>query len=592
MASSKKAPSKPSQRVTDRGIGEESRQAMNWLVWGGSLVTLFFWTTLSDPFNAPKSWVLGIAGLWLFGWLLFQVKAQIKDRVLFWSTVLSGVYALAFLAAWLATDNKYIGFFGDYQRRTGFLAYFSLIVFLVAASYLFRIKRIILLEFAGVLVGFITGAYGLLQHFNHDFVKWNNPYNSVLSTLGNPDFAAAVMAIFLVVSFGVAIQMKQPLWLRGLAGVNVVLLLVVIVFSQVRQGLLAGALGVAIIVIVWVWQRHKIAAWALTALGLVGGLLGLAGMLNMGPLTKYFYKVSVTYRGDYWRAGWNMFVHHPLFGVGLDRFGAYFRQYRDATQVARRGPNVISNAAHDVPVQLASTGGIFVVLALLALTFFILWRGVVALRKTSGADQIVVAVIFGAWATYEAQSLISIDNLAIAIWGYILGGAVIGISVLPGTEVKVAKATNTHIVQPLVSSVLALMMLIVGILFFESESAMHTLAGIAIPKQQNQLATYEQYALKPLGYGFKEPNFEVTIAGDLAGAGFAPNAITQLQGVIKSDPHNYDAQDMLSRIFEFQKNYGAAVPIRQTMVKEDPFNKTLSTQLSTDISSATPSVKK
>ena len=400
------------------------------------------------------------------------------------------------------------------------------------------------------------------------------------------------MAIFLVVSFGVAIQMKQPLWLRGLAGVNVVLLLVVIVFSQVRQGLLAGALGVAIIVIVWVWQRHKIAAWALTALGLVGGLLGLAGMLNMGPLTKYFYKVSVTYRGDYWRAGWNMFVHHPLFGVGLDRFGAYFRQYRDATQVARRGPNVISNAAHDVPVQLASTGGIFVVLALLALTFFILWRGVVALRKTSGADQIVVAVIFGAWATYEAQSLISIDNLAIAIWGYILGGAVIGISVLPGTEVKVAKATNTHIVQPLVSSVLALMMLIVGILFFESESAMHTLAGIAIPKQQNQLATYEQYALKPLGYGFKEPNFEVTIAGDLAGAGFAPNAITQLQGVIKSDPHNYAAQDMLSRIFEFQKNYGAAVPIRQTMVKEDPFNKTLSTQLSTDISSATPSVKK
>ena len=571
---------------------DENRQAMNWLVWGGSLVTLLFWTTLNDPFNAPKSWILGVGGFWLLGWVGYHVKGAIKNQVLLIGSALAAVYAFFFIVAWLFTDNKYIGFFGDYQRRTGLLSYLCLIIFLVATSYLIRIGSVARLERAAVIVGFITGFYGLLQHYNADFVKWNNPYNSVLSTLGNPDFAAAVMAIFLVVSFGVAIQMKQPLWLRGLAGVNVVLLLVVIVFSQVRQGLLAGALGVAIIVIVWVWQRHKIAAWALTALGLVGGLLGLAGMLNMGPLTKYFYKVSVTYRGDYWRAGWNMFVHHPLFGVGLDRFGAYFRQYRDATQVARRGPNVISNAAHDVPVQLASTGGIFVVLALLALTFFILWRGVVALRKTSGADQIVVAVIFGAWATYEAQSLISIDNLAIAIWGYILGGAVIGISVLPGTEVKVAKATNTHIVQPLVSSVLALMMLIVGILFFESESAMHTLAGIAIPKQQNQLATYEQYALKPLGYGFKEPNFEVTIAGDLAGAGFAPNAITQLQGVIKSDPHNYDAQDMLSRIFEFQKNYGAAVPIRQTMVKEDPFNKTLSTQLSTDISSATPSVKK
>jgi O-antigen ligase len=582
MASSKKAPSKPSQRVTDRGIGEESRQAMNWLVWGGSLVTLFFWTTLSDPFNAPKSWVLGIAGLWLFGWLLFQVKAQIKDRVLFWSTVLAGVYALAFLAAWLATDNKYIGFFGDYQRRTGFLAYFSLIVFLVAASYLFRIKRIVLLEFAGVLVGFITGAYGLLQHFNHDFVKWNNPYNSVLSTLGNPDFAAAVMAIFLVLSFGVAIQVAQPKWFRALGAINVVLLLTVIVFSQVRQGLLAGALGIGIVVIVWVWQRNKLAAWALTGASVVTGVVGIAGMLNMGPLTKYFYKISVTYRGDYWRAGWRMFIHHPLFGVGLDRYGAYFRQYRDNTQSVRRGPNLISNAAHDVPVQLASTGGIFVVVAFLALTGFIIWRGIVALRKNTGAEQIVVAVIFGAWATYEAQSLISIDNLAIAIWGYILGGAVIGISVMDSGLKKIDRET---IMQPVVSSALALVMIVVGILFFEAESNMHMLSGIAVPKVQSQITTYEQYALKPLGYVFKEPSFEVTIAGDFAQAGNFPAATTQLQAIIKNDSRNYTAQDLLARIYEYQKNYAAAIPIRKAMVIEDPFDPPLAKQLATDLTS-------
>jgi predicted Zn-dependent protease len=118
------------------------------------------------------------------------------------------------------------------------------------------------------------------------------------------------------------------------------------------------------------------------------------------------------------------------------------------------------------------------------------------------------------------------------------------------------------------------------------------LAGIQVPKQQNQLATYEQYALKPLGYGFKEPNFEVTIAGDLAGAGYTGSSIAQLQAVIKNDPHNYDAQDMLSRIYEFQKNYSSAVPVRQVMVKEDPYNKTLAAQLATDISSSTPVVKK
>jgi O-antigen ligase len=558
----------------------EDRQAINWVIWGGSLVTLFFWTTLNDPFNAPKSWVLGVAGFWLLGWVIFQVRGAIKDRTLLWASALAGVYALAFFVAWLATDNKYIGMFGDYQRRTGFLSYFCMIVFLVAAAYLFRIKRVLALEFAGVLVGTITGLYGFAQHFNADFVKWNNPYNSVLSTLGNPDFAAAAMAIFLVLSFGVAIQVVQPLWFRLLGGFNVVLLLAVIVFSQVRQGLLAGALGIAIVALTWIWQRNKIAAWTLTGLSLLGGAGALAGMLNFGPLTKYFYKVSVTYRGDYWRAGWRMFIHNPWFGVGLDRYGAYFRQYRDNTQSVRRGPNLISNAAHDVPIQLGSTGGIFVLLAFLALTGFILWRGIVALRKNRGAEQIVVAIVFGAWATYEAQSLISIDNLAIAIWGYILGGSVIGLSVADGEFIK---ASREKIMQPVVSSVLALIMLVVGILFFKAESDMHMLTGVQVPRAQADVSTYESYALKPLGYVFKEPTFEVTIAGDFAQAGNLSQSITQLQVVIKNDAHDYAAQDLLARIYEYQKNFGAAVPIRQAMVKEDPYDPPLAKQLATDL---------
>jgi O-antigen ligase len=581
------APKKTATTKTSKSGKQETarvelsdRQASLWLIWGGSLVTLFFWTTLNDPFNAPKSWVLGVAGFWLLGWVLFQVKAQIKDRTMLWTTILAGAYLLAFFMAWLFTDNKYIGMFGDYQRRTGFLSYFCLITFLVAAAYLFRLKRILALELAGLIVGFITGIYGFLQHFNHDFVKWNNPYNSVLSTLGNPDFAAAAIAIFLVLSFGVAVQVAQPQWLRALAALNVILLLTVIVFSQVRQGLLAGAIGIAVIVIVWIWQRNMIAAWVLTALSVLGGLAGVAGMLNIGPLTKYFYKISVTYRGDYWRAGWRMFINHPFFGVGLDRYGAYFRQYRDNTQSVRRGPNLISNAAHNVPVQLASTGGIFVLLTFLALTIFIAWRGIVALRKNRGTEQMVVAIIFGAWVTYEAQSLISIDNLAIAIWGYILGGAVIGLSVVDGGIKKVARES---ILQPVVSSALALVMMVVGILFFEAESNMHMLGGIQAPKSQTDIATYEQYALKPLGYLFKEPSFEVTIAGDFAQAGNLATSISQLQAVIKNDSHSYAAQDLLSRIYEYQKNFAAATPIRQAMVKEDPFNPPLAKQLATDL---------
>jgi len=557
---------------------------MKWLIWGGALVTLIFWPSLNDPFNSPKSWVLSICAFWLLGWLLFQTRFYFKDRTLKWATISAGAFLLSLGAAWIATDNKYIGMFGEYGRRTGFLSYLSFIIFFLAAAYLIRLHRIAILEKTVLFVGLITGLYGFLQHYKIDFVKWNNGYNSVLSTLGNPDFAGAVMAIFLVLNFGIAIEAKHRLWFRAVASFNTVLLLIVIIFSQVRQGLLAAALGIAIIALVWVHQRNKIYAYIAGGLSVIAGIFVLAGMLNFGPLTKYFYKISVTYRGDYWRAGWRMFVHHPLFGVGLDRYGAYFRQYRDATQSLRRGPFIIANAAHDVPIQLAATGGIFVFLTFLVMTGFILWRGIVAFGKTRDSQQILVAVIFGSWIAYEAQSLISIDNLGIAIWGYILGGAVVGISILPSSsEIKPQK---TSLSQPMISGLFALILLILSVLFFKAETAMHTLNALQLPTAQADINIYEQYALNPLSYGFKEPTFALTSAQDFVRAGNPTKAISMLKGLIADDPHFLEAQNALVGIYESQKNWSAAISLDQSMAKLDPYNQLILLLLGHDEKSA------
>jgi hypothetical protein len=65
-----------------------------------------------------------------------------------------------------------------------------------------------------LVVGFISGTYGVLQHLGKDPIKWNNPYNAVIGTLGNPDFAAAVMAILAVITFGVLIKAKSDIKFR------------------------------------------------------------------------------------------------------------------------------------------------------------------------------------------------------------------------------------------------------------------------------------------------------------------------------------------------------------------------------------------
>ena len=577
-----------------KGVRSSSTQAMNWLLVGGSLVTLFIWANLNDPFNAPKSWVMFIAGAYLAGWCGFQIKGSLKDKVLRIAFYLSASYLGVLFLAFLFTGEKFIGFFGENARRTGFLTYFCLTIFFFSAALLFRLSNLRKFDYVTLVVGPIVGLYGFSQHFKIDAIKWNNPYNSVLSTLGNPDFASAVMGIFLVLTVGVILSKTLALWVRSWAGFSALILVVTIIFSQARQGLLAAMVGIGLVALVYIFQKNKVAGLTATGLGVLGLLVGVLGMLNKGPFAKYLYKISVTYRGDYWRAGVNMFKHHPLFGVGLDRFGAYFRQYRDATQVARRGPDLISNAAHDVPIQLAATGGIFVLLVFLAIFVFVAWRGYVVIRRTSGVQQLVVASFVGAWVTYEAQSFISIDNVGIAIWGWILGGLIVGISVVEvdaptsnsqtnsKKQQKVRVRANESIAQPLVSGIAATLAIAIVIPLFLADSAARQARSYTKPTPA-QVSAYVAAVKKPLAYGFQDPSNKRLVGSLLVEAGEVTGGVALITNLTKTDSQNFEAFDILASIYEQTNKPAEAIPFRKRTIELDPFNKNILAKLDQDL---------
>ena len=574
-----------------------STQTINWLMVGGSLVTLFLWANLSDPFNAPKSWVLFIFASYLAGWLGFQIKNAMKNKILKVATLLSGSFIFFMFLAFLATGDKYTAFFGEIARRTGFLTYLSLTIFFLSALYLFRRSNISRFDLVTLIVGPIVGFYGFCQHFKIDAIKWNNPYNSVLSTLGNPDFASAVMGIFVVLLFGVVLNASKVIWIRIYAFVSTLLLLVTIIFSQARQGLLAALIGIGCIVVVFLWQKNKEFGYAAAGLGALGLIVGVIGMLGSGPLAKYLYKASVTFRGDYWRAGINMFKHHVLFGVGLDRYGSYFRQYRDATQSLRRGPDTISNAAHNVPIQLAATGGIFVLLSFLALVVFIAWRGIIAIRLATGAQQLVISSYVAAWVTYEAQSFISIDNVGIAIWGWILGGIIIGLSIEESADpvishpvkVKAKKnrrgdttKVNESIAQPLVSGIAVTVAIAIAIPLFLADAQVKMAQSYSKPNSSNA-STYIAAVKKPLTYGFIDPYSKLIVAYLLAQAGDLTGGVTMAKELVASDSRNYDALNLLATIYEQTKKVPSAIPLRRKMIALDPFNQKILLQLGKDL---------
>jgi hypothetical protein len=172
-------------------------------------------------------------------------------------------------------------------------------------------------------------------------------------------------------------------------------------------------------------QRSRSLSISYGALSILGFFLALFGTLNKGPLASLLYKDSVTYRGDYWQAGWKMTVDNPIFGVGMDSYGDWYRRSRSIEATLRRGPEVTSNAAHNVFLDISAYGGFPLLIIYTALMVLVVISTVKVLRRQTGFNPVFAGLV-GGWVAFQAQSIISINQIGLAIWGWVLSGLIIG----------------------------------------------------------------------------------------------------------------------------------------------------------------------
>ena len=100
------------------------------LIFGLSLVTIYFKQNSADPFNTPKlSLILILCGL-LIGPLIYSYyKLNVKKNSLEFITILfSTLFIISLTYALFNTDVLIRGFIGDTQRRNGFLHYLTMMV--------------------------------------------------------------------------------------------------------------------------------------------------------------------------------------------------------------------------------------------------------------------------------------------------------------------------------------------------------------------------------------------------------------------------------------------------------------------------------
>ena len=382
--------------------------------------------TLLDPMGLPKLTVLAFFAVVALSLMVPVTKSLFSSGYRALVILLSLFILQIILVLLFSGANIGAQFYGTYTRNTGALAYISLALLLLSSS-LVSDKQF-LEKFIGVtlIIGVILIIYGNIQYLGLEPFPYTTAYtvNAPIGTFGNSNFQAAFMGLIAVVAStmvlnpGFKLLTRLGLGLMGLAAI------VVVRETLSSQGYLNFIAGAGVVAMLWLFMsKRKSLAIAVAGLGVIGGGLVFLGLINSGPLAKYIYEASIAARGHYWRAAIKMLIEHPIFGVGMDNYGTWYPRNRQVAM--ENGFLTYSNSAHNVYLDLASNGGFPLLVIYLAITALVVVAIVRVIQRNDGFDAYFLATV-GAWVAYHVQSFISINQLGLAIWGWVLSGLIIG----------------------------------------------------------------------------------------------------------------------------------------------------------------------
>jgi O-antigen ligase len=410
-------------------------------IGSGFVAILVITGTVTDPVNVTKLFALGgvaaaaLAVLLAFG--MQELWANSKILVVF-----VGLFLIAALNAIVNSEGPLTqNLYGAYGRNTALITYLLLISVLLSATVFRRESSFKYLIWGLFGAGLVNVVYCTWVIAFGEFIPWNNPYGNILGTFGNPNVIGAFLGLF--AASMVAYSLKQGTSVVVRSGVLVVFLITVyaIIDSNAIQGRVVVAAGLGIVGFYLVRSKFEAVIAQVVYVIFIGiaGTFALLGALQIGPLAKYIYKTSVSLRGEYWQAGWNMGSEHPLTGVGFDTYGDWYRRARDAQALILPGPNTTTNAAHNVPFDVFAFGGwpLFAsYLAILALSVIAIIKVTLRNRKYDA----VFVTLTTAWLCYQLQSIISINQIGLAVWGWLFGGALIAYEI--ATRPKADESQN------------------------------------------------------------------------------------------------------------------------------------------------------
>jgi O-antigen ligase len=395
---------------------------------GLPIATVFIFMNVNDPVNTPKVLITGsLAGGVCAIALVFGLKQLWVDSRLL---MISGmIFLLAMLNSIFQSASPLIqNINGAQGRNTGFLTYLFLLLVALGAALLREKSSFLYLSVAFVIAGTINIIYGAWTILFGDFLPWKNSEDLVIGFFGNTNFMGSFLGMFTAAAIAWSLSGKLVSWQRFLLFALSALAFYEIIESKATQGIVVFLTGLFIVGFYYLRSKTKssVPTFIYSSIGTALGFTAVLGILQRGPLTEYIYKSSVSFRGQYWRAGIEMGNANPLSGVGMDAYGDNYRKFR--SQIAATttpGPDTTADSAHNVIIDFFASGGWPLLLSYLA-TLIIASIALVRVTRRDRTYKPEFVAIASVWICYQLQSIVSINQIGLAIWGWVLTGALVG----------------------------------------------------------------------------------------------------------------------------------------------------------------------
>lgn len=563
-------------------------------IYTAAITTIVVIPSFMDPINLPKLWILCLGAGLSFAVLSSQIVSQLRGprkTIVF----VSLLFLLALLMSSIASPQ---GIFktlvGVWGRNNGSLTYLALLIIFISLTSIKSADPSKYLVHSLMFLGFFGALYGWMQNVGADPISWENPGNKITLTLGNANFASAFLALTAVATLSIFLQPKMQTWKRSALGLSFAVQMYLTYDSDSIQGLLVLLIGSAILIGLTLTfsNRSKLKkfaiGWWVTLL--TSGAIGLSGLFGSGPLSSFLNPNlrSLQDRFYHWVAALNMMRENPFFGVGIDSFGDYYREYRTIEGVNFRDSAMTgTNNAHNTFMQIGATGGLVLLIAYLVLIIFTGYRAVIAFQKSH--DKILVSGIFSIWIAFQVQSLVSIDQIGLVVWGWAAAGCLVALSYLDAKSGKTLVINSPSVmVSKAKFSVLIIVSLFPSILLvptLQNELAVRNGIVQLISSTSEDTLSYNAKNLYLVASESHQPELRLRTIQYLLQVQANELSLELALSTVEQFPRSFESWDAIAQIYDGLGQKENALSARKKCLELDPLNREIKKLLGASISS-------